>query len=158
LAQSDVLAPAREGQLQCYVPNVEAKTCESLAGYSFDAQGGIVSQGEVLISPAQPLVVMSMSSPVTVRNGALCGPMTAEDLQRASFTIDGAPADAAQTQSIRAMLTQQLAGLLGVDVCTTFTPDSGGFRAEASFNGTPQPMLTQRVIWVGADEGYRVAP
>ena len=156
-AQTDVLAPAREGQLQCYVPNAPAKTCQSLAGYSFDAQGGIMSQGDVMVMP-QPLIVMRVSTPVALRNGAVCGPISPEDLQRATFTIDGVAANETETQNIRAALAQQLAGLLNVDVCTTFTPESGGFRADATFNGAPRPEMTQRVIWVRPDDGWRVAP
>ena len=40
-ANADPLAKARTGELQCYRPNTEAKTCAVLSGYSF--QGSAIS-------------------------------------------------------------------------------------------------------------------
>ena len=62
---ADVLAPARQGQLQCFEPNVTAKTCQSLGGYMFAANGVIDNVAWVLIMP-QPVVIMRISSPVVV--------------------------------------------------------------------------------------------
>ncbi|MEZ5960806.1 MAG: hypothetical protein R3C30_10340 [Hyphomonadaceae bacterium] len=155
--QADVLGPARAGQLQCFEPNVSAKTCQSIGGYTFNTNGVIDNTAQVLVMP-QPVIVMNVTSPVTVRNNAICGPLTAEDIQRASFTIDGAPASAADTAEIRSGLTEQLAPILNVEGCVTLTPDGDGFRADTSINGAPQPQLVQRVIWIGANDGWSVAP
>ena len=38
-AVADPLAPARIGDLQCYRPDPVRKTCRSLAGYAFAADG-----------------------------------------------------------------------------------------------------------------------
>ncbi|MEZ5958376.1 MAG: hypothetical protein R3C27_14325, partial [Hyphomonadaceae bacterium] len=110
-----------------------------------------------LIMP-NPAVIMNVTSPVTVRNNAICGPLTAEDIQRASFTINGAAATAEDTAAIRSGLIEQLAPILNVEGCVTLTPDGEGFRADTSINGAPQPNLTQRVLWIGANDGWRVAP
>lgn len=154
---ADALAPARAGQLQCYAPNTAHKTCQSLAGYAFAADGTINNSADTLILQ-QPAIVMRTNVPVIVRSGAVCGPIRAEDLQGATFTIDGAPATAQQTETMRAQLAQQMAGILNVDICTTYVADGDGFRAEASFNGAPRPDLNQHVIWVGANDGWTVAP
>ncbi len=154
---ADPLAPARAGQLQCFEPNVAAKTCQSIGGYTFQANGVIDNPAHVLISPA-PVIVMHINSTVTVRNNAICGPIAAADIQRATFTVDGAAASEADTTDIRGVLTQQLAPALGQETCMTMTPDGAGFRADTSVGGVPQPQQTQRVIWVGANDGYRVAP
>lgn len=153
----DVLAPARAGQLQCFEPNPVAKTCQSIGGYTFNANGSIDNAAQVLIMP-QPAVIMNVTSPVTVRNNAICGPLTADDIQRASFTIDGAAASADDTAAIRSGLTEQLAPILNVEGCVTLTPDGDGFRADTILSGAPQPQMVQRVIWVGANDGWRVAP
>lgn len=154
---ADPLAPAREGRLQCFEPNVAAKTCQSISGYTFQANGVIDNPAHVLISPA-PVIVMHVNSPVTVNNNAVCGPIAAGDIQRATFTIDGAAASEADTADIRGALVQQLAPALGHETCMTLTPDGEGFRADTTIAGVPQPQQTQRVIWVGANDGYRVAP
>ncbi|MBK8544536.1 MAG: hypothetical protein IPL62_13885 [Caulobacteraceae bacterium] len=106
---ADVLAPARAGQLQCFEPNVTAKTCQSLGGYTFQANGVIDNPAQVLISPS-PAIIMTINSPVAVRNNAICGPLAAADIQRATFTIDGAPAERNRHgRNSFAALTQQLA-------------------------------------------------
>ncbi len=153
----DVLAPARAGQLQCYEPNVAAKTCQSIGAYAFNANGVIDNTADVLIMP-QPVVVMRVISPVTLRGGAICGPLTTTDIEGATFTIDGAAASPEDTQAIKTALTQQLAPMLNVETCISLTPVDGGFRADTAMAGTPRPDLAQRVIWVRPEDGYRVAP
>lgn len=156
-AQTDVLAPARQGELQCYAPNVQAKTCGAMAGYTFDAQGKISNVSDVLIYP-NPAIVMHMTSPVEVRDGAVCGPLRQDDIDHATFTVDGQIPLAEDTQTIRTQFAQQTATLIGVDICTTYTPaDAGAFRADATVGGTPHPEMTQTVIWVRPSEGYHVA-
>ena len=157
VAQQDGMAPAREGQLHCYMPNVERKTCQSLAGYSFDGDS-VSSSGAVLIMP-QPLIVMSMTSSATMRDGALCGPLTQADLDSAHFTIEGAAASPEDEANMRIALAQQLAPLMNRDMCTRFTPaPGGGLVAESTLDGTPRPELNQPVIWVRPDDGYSVGP
>ena len=105
-----------------------------------------------------PVIIMTINSPVTVRNNAICGPLAAADIQRATFTISGAAASETYTTDIRTAWMQQLAPLIGQETYLTVTPDVDGFRAATTIGGVPQPQQTQRVIWVGANDGYRVAP
>lgn len=158
LAQSgDVLAPARQGQVQCFVPNAAAKTCQSIGSYAFNANGVIDNVSETLIMP-QPVVVMRASSPVVVRNNAICGPLTEADIARATFTIDGRPATEQETANIRAGLTQQLAPMFNVDMCVSVTAVDGGYRADSTVGGAARPDLAQPMLWVRPEDGYRVAP
>src|SRR5262249_22807421 len=131
-AQADVLAPARQGDLQCYAPNTQAKTCAAMAGYTFDAQGNISHVGDIVIYP-NPVIVMHMTSRVVVRDGAVCGPLRQEDIDHATFTVDGQTPLAEDMQTIRTQFAQQAASLLNVDICTTYTPaDGGALRADAT--------------------------
>ena len=155
--ENDVLAPARAGQLQCFEPNVANKTCASLGGYSFAADGAIQNVAEILIMPS-PLIVMRVSAPVTVRNNAVCGPLSAADIDRATFTVGGALATVEEATQIKAAMQQQLAPMIDVETCMTLTPNGDVLRADTTLGGTPRPDLSQRVIWVGANDGYRVAP
>jgi hypothetical protein len=153
---ADVLAPARVGQLQCFEPNATAKTCQALGGYTFASSGVIENAAEVLITPSAPVIVMRVTTPVTIRNNAICGPITPADIARATFTVDGAPASEAQTASIRSSI--QESPMMNVDTCISVTPVDGGLRAETSIGGTPRPEMNQRVVWVNANDGWRVAP
>ena len=158
LAQSgDVLAPARQGQVQCFVPNAAARTCQSIGSYAFNANGAIDNTSEILIMP-QPVVVMRTTSPVTVRNNAICGPLTAEDIARSTFTIDGRPATEQETANIRTGLTQQLTPMFNVEMCVSVSAVDGGYRADSTVGGTARPDLAQPMLWVRPGDGYRVAP
>ena len=44
------IAPAAQGQLQCYTPDVARRTCRSLAAYKSKANGAIDNTAIVLIS------------------------------------------------------------------------------------------------------------
>lgn len=153
----DVLAPARTGQLQCFEPNVAAKTCQSLGGYTFHANGGIDNTAEILLAPS-PVIIMRATGPVTVENNAICGPLRAEDIDNATFTINGAPAGEPEAANLRAAMRQQLAPLIGVQTCVSLTQEGDIFRTNSTIAGTLRPELAQRMIWVGANDGWRVAP
>lgn len=153
-AQTEPLGPARQGQVQCFEPDAANKICAAMASYAFAADGAINNTSDVLIFP-EPAIVMHISSPVTVRDGAVCGPIRQTDIDAASFTIDGQAAGADNTQMIRSQMQEQLASMIGVEVCSRFVPDGDHLRAVATAGGRPQP--DQRVIWVNASDGYRVA-
>lgn len=154
---ADPLAPARTGQLQCFEPNLAAKTCQSIGAYTFHANGVIDNPAQILISPS-PAIVINVNSPVTVRGNAICGALAAADIERATFTIYGVATTADETAEIRSNLARELAPIIGQESCLTLTPDGNGFRADTTMGGVPQPQLVQRVIWIGANDGYRVAP
>lgn len=156
-AQSEPLGPARHGQVQCFEPDAANKLCAAMASYTFAPDGTINNASEVLIFP-EPVIVMRISSPVTVRAGAVCGPIRQQDIDRAQFTIDGQAAGDENAQTIRGQMAQQLASMINVEVCTTFVPVDGGLRADAVVGGTARPDLVQHVMWVRPADGYHVAP
>ena len=154
--QGDVLAPARAGQLQCYTPDQVRKTCRALASYRLRPDGSYENQATVLVAQ-QPFIVMSTSSPVTVRNGAVCGPLAREHLQAAQFAINGQRASAEDAAYLREQLAQ-MPGFLGDEICTTYTPSGEGFRADITVNGAAHGGEGSTVIWVRPEDGYSVAP
>jgi hypothetical protein len=153
-AQTEPLAPARQGQVQCFEPDAANKLCAAMASYAFTADGVISNTSDVLIFP-EPAIVMHVTSPVTVRDGAVCGPIRSQDIDAASFTIDGQPAGDDNAQMIRSQMREQLAAMINVEVCSRFVPDGDRLRAVATIGGRAQP--DQHVVWVRPEDGYRVA-
>jgi hypothetical protein len=154
LQAADPLAPAREGRLQCHSPDMARKTCASLAGYTFSADGTILNQAEVLLTPS-PVIVMRQEDAVVVRDGAVCGRFGG--FEDAVFTLDGQPAPQVVADTIRAQLAAAFARL-GTEGCTRYAPQGDGWRAEVSIDGVARPDLNQPVIWVSPADGYAVRP
>lgn len=154
-AQQDLLAPARAGEVQCFTPNVLRKTCSAISTYTAHTDGTFENRSQVLVA-RQPFIVMTSSSPVTVRNGSVCGPVTNEHLQAAQFTIDGQAAGDDNSAYLREQVAQ-MPGFLANEICAAYTRTGDGIRAEYTINGA-RAAETSQFIWVRADEGYRVAP
>ncbi|MGH7024794.1 MAG: hypothetical protein ACREEB_14560 [Caulobacteraceae bacterium] len=151
------IAPASQGQAQCYSPNLAAKTCASIAVYARNAAGVIQNTATVLIAKDPP-VTMTTVSPVTATNNRLCGSTRAEDLNAATFTVGGAPADDARALQLHEGVNRAFAPIIDHTLCVTFVADGSQFVAHSALDGLPRPGLDQRVMWVSLADGWKVAP
>jgi hypothetical protein len=151
------LGPAREGKGQCYSPDAAAKTCRSIAWYRWDDKGFITNRAEVALNATDAALVMTNETSVAVKDGAVCGPIRVEDLVEATFTVNGQPAEAAVTDHLRQAVASAWASRDRSLICTTYTPDGDGFRAEPTVNGVARADLSEHVIWIAKDDGWRVA-
>ena len=94
------IAPAAQGQLQCYTPDVARRTCRSLAAYKSKANGAIDNIAIVLISQS-PSISMTTVSPVVIKANQVCGLIRPRDIDAARFALGDRPADPAQTATLR---------------------------------------------------------
>lgn len=156
-AQTDLLAPARAGKLQCYTPDAADRSCRALIAYSFAAGGKVVSRSETVLSPDDP-ILMKRRAELTLRGGALCGRVQAGDLDQATFTIAGRAASPSETAILRARAKSEYAEIFGKEICTSFKPARGGLEAGMTLDGVPQPDVTDQVVWVDAKDGWVVGP
>lgn len=156
---TDPLAPAANGAMQCYTPNVSAKTCRSMASYTRNPDGSYRNVATVLLATDNDFT-LELATTVTVRAGAVCGTIKREDLMGGTLRINGQmlPADQAAPLLTRIAAGFDSIGMLESEICTRYTPDGDGLKAEATLNGTPRPDTAQHVIWVTPGEGYKVAP
>lgn len=151
----DPLASARAGKLQCANPNVEKKTCMGLSSYKLNPDGSFESTTTIVIAP-QPLVTMEVKAPGTVKDGALCGPIRKADFEAATLKVDGKPLDEAKASTIRTQVVGAITPMLDKMGCARETPDGAGFKVEVTLDGVAHPEMTQRVLWVKPDEGYKL--
>lgn len=150
--RTDILQPARQGQIQCFQPNIYARTCKIMAAYSFADDGGIQSTAQMLMDETGPAVLV-LTSPVVIKDRSVCGNL--ENLPNAHFVVAGQPATSGQEAGYRLMLS--VAPRRG-EVCARWVGDGNGYMAYGSLDGKPKRDLDQRMIWVEPGEGYRVAP
>jgi hypothetical protein len=154
---ADPLAPAWAGQVQCYAPNVARHTCLSIGSYAKGADGAVASTAVVLLA-SRPQIVMRSTAPVTVRGAAVCGVLAARDLETATFTLDGEPADPADAAEIRKAIAPSYAPMLNRELCSIFVPGEPDMRAQVSVDGRRRPELDLPVRWISPAEGYEVKP
>ena len=154
---ADPMAPALAGQIQCFTPNVAAKTCQAIAKYTRNGDGSWTGVSTLLLAPA-PVVTMTSSSSATLTNGALCGIIKREDFANATVAVGGVPLPAEQASTITGQVLAAVTPMIGQNACTSWKPEGNVLVAETTLNGTARPELTQRFIWVNAADGYTVAP
>jgi hypothetical protein len=151
------IARAEKGDVQCYQPDKARKTCQSIASYKTMPDGKIQNTAIVLVG-LKPVVVMRTATLVSIKNGQVCGPIKQADIDRATYTVDGAPATPRQVEVLHQQMTDSMATLLNADICTAYPPSGDGLTARETVDGVAQPRLDQHVIWVSPADGYKVAP
>jgi hypothetical protein len=154
----DPIAPAANGQLQCYSPNTTRKTCNSLASYKPGANGAIDNLAVVLISK-DPAVTMETVTPVNIKAGQVCGKIRSQDLDAAKFRVGGQLLDAKQAAPLREQMRRSYINIFDREICTAYINQDGILVAKATMEGVPMPATTdQRVLWVSPGDGYKVSP
>ena len=150
------LAPAGEGKLQCFVPDMARRTCQTVDAYARDASGRIQNTSTVVVS-ADPPITMTTRAPVILREGRVCSAVRDEDIAQASFTVAGKPADPRQTADLRTHMSQAIKPLVGHEVCTAYTQSGAAFVAHSYLDGAPQTD-SEAFIWVSPSDAWKVAP
>lgn len=151
------LAEAAQGKLQCYTPDAARKTCQSLAGYGVNNHGAIENTAVVLLSQI-PTVTMRTVSLIEIKTDRVCGYIRPLDIESATFTVSGRPAQAAETTMLRRDVQMVVKSSFDREICTAYFPDGEGLRAKVNLGGVPHPEMDQKVIWVSPSDGYTVGP
>lgn len=158
MQDADPLARARAGELQCDGPDLAHRTCKAISNYVFAADGAVTNQSESVISASGPMI-MRTTSHVSVRDGAVCGPVSGEDIDQAQIIFGGKPVSGQQADQVKAQLKSGLGPLLGAEVCTRFAPAEHGYTTQVTVNGQAAPAdAGVQVIWVKPGDGWTVAP
>lgn len=152
----DPLAPAASGMLQCYTPNVEARTCRAMAAYRPNSAGGYDNTA-IVLAASDPVAILETVSQVIVREGAVCGFLRREDIVAGSLRIDGELLADRDAAPLLERIASALAALEGQEICTTYIPSGDHLIARATVGGSSMGP-DDIVIWVSPQDGYRVAP
>ena len=160
-ASQDVgpLEPGRAGKLQCYGPNVAAKTCTAIGAYRFDADGTIWNDARNMIN-ASPQIVLHATGKVYVKNGAECAhpENRAEEITR--IDLNGAPLEGAQFTTVRQQIADNINLVLGEgEFCSTYTPNiDGTLKAAGTITRLARPEFESVALWVEPNAGWTLAP
>jgi hypothetical protein len=150
------ISEASAGKLQCYNPDRERRTCQSLAGYALDPAGKILNTATVLIS-GQPLITMETVSEVIIKDGQVCGAILRKDIDNARIVVNGQQLPRGQAEPLRQQIVMAFEPALGHEICTRYVRQADAYVASATDNGKPMEPETE-VLWVAREDGWRVAP
>ena len=126
-----------------------------MGGYSFGADGKILNKAEVVLQDS-PLVTMTTVSPVTVKDGAICGPLSGVD--KAQIAVRGHRLPEGEAAPIRAQLRESMASILGKEVCTTYRRSGEWWIATVTMDGVARQDMSDTLLWAPASAGYTVQP
>lgn len=152
----DPLAPAADGKMQCYTPNAERKTCRSIGAYSANGDGTFTNTATILLS-SEPVIVMESLTPVSIKAGAVCGTLKAEQVAAARLTMNGKALPAEEAQPILTQISTAMQNVFGKEICTTYVPSGEDFVTKVTIDGAAS-WGNDTVKRVAPGDGYTVAP
>ncbi len=155
---SQPLAKADKGFAQCYEPDDDAKTCQSIATYKKTTDGNWENTALVLISHTQPVTLETVSL-VSVKNGAVCGYVRADDVMKGTLRFSGQPLPSEKAAAVLPKIAESMASVFDKEICTRYLPGPDGLLVtKATIEGGKPEIPEQRVKWVLPSDGYTVAP
>jgi hypothetical protein len=149
------ISKAEEGKMQCYRPDVEKKTCQSIASYQ--RTGPEAYDNKALISLSAN-VTLEMHTPVIIKSGSVCGFVKAQDVLDGTLRFNGVPVEAERAKPILEQVAEAMAAITDKEICTEYRMSGNDLAARVSVGGTYQPDHDQTVKWIGPDDGYIVTP
>lgn len=132
-------------------------TRKRLASYRLVEGSTYSNTASILISPKGP-VIFETTSPVTLKDGSVCGVMKPEDVSSGRIRVAGKLLDHAQAAPILANMATALSGMMNKEICVTYERSGEGLVEKAVIDGVYQADQDQAVEWVAPDAGYVVAP
>lgn len=152
-AQTDPLAPAREGKYMCVVPNKEKKTCVGTTSYKIT--GNSYESTTWLFLAPSPLLTMQVQTKGAVTGDQLCETMKLADFQAGTVHLNGQPADDATSGAVKSQIAGAIGPLDGKTICSEFKPaEDGQLLNQVTIDGTVRSDLSQKFIWVSQKDGY----
>lgn len=151
------IAPAAEGKLQCYSPDLVAKTCAGLGSFRFAPNGVIETRAEAVVSNS-PAIIMRSVYTVRVKGRLECTKVRPRDVAAASFVVDGRLATPAETAALRSNIQSANTSVIGHEACEVYVPNGEALTARMIVAGAPRPDLDRKMIWVSPSDGFQVAP
>lgn len=154
-APPNPLALAEKGQLQCYRPDVQKKTCQSIAAYRRTGPGTYDNKALVALAPNATL---ETDTPVVIKAGAVCGFVRAQDVLAGTLRVDGRIVEPDKAKPILERVAQAMAPMADKEICTRYEPSGMDLAAKAFVEGAERPDLNVTVKWITPSEGYTVTP
>lgn len=154
-ASANPLTLAEKGQLQCYRPDLQKKTCQSIAAYHRTGPG---TYDNTALIPIGASATLETHTPVVIKGSAVCGFIRVQDTIAGTVRVSGQVLDAERAKPVLERLAQAMAPLVGKEICTKYELAGTDFVAKISIGGSYRSDQDERVKWISPADGYTVAP
>lgn len=149
------IAKAESGELQCYRPDVQNRTCESIASYERTGPGTYDNRAVIALGNGATL---ETHSPVVIRGDSVCGFIRSQDLTAGTLRVGGKVMPAEAAKPVLERMVHAMASLADKEICTRYERSGAAFTAKISIAGTYQPDKDEAVKWIDPADGYTVTP
>lgn len=149
------LVLAEGGKLQCYRPDVQKKTCQSIAAYRRSGPG---TYDNTALIPVGPDATLETHTPVVIKGHAVCGFIRSQDTIAGMLRVGGQVLAPEKAKPILERIAQAMAPMADKEICTTYEPAGTDFMAKVSIGGSYRSDQDETVKWISPADGYTVTP
>lgn len=149
------LALAEKGFLQCYRPNAQDKTCQSIATYQRTGPGEYENKAVI---PVSNEATLETHTPVVIKGDAVCGSIRTQDITAGILRVGGLPLDPDAAKPILEQIAQGFGPVADKEICTRYEPSGTDFTAKIVVAGSYLADQDVTVKWIGPADGYTVTP
>ena len=146
---------AEKGELQCYRPDVQKKTCQAIASYRRTGPG---TYDNTALFPVADDATLETHGPVVIQGRAVCGFIRGQDAIAGTLRVGGKVLDPEKAKPILERIAQVMAPMADKEICTTYEPAGADFMARISIGGSRRPDQDEAVKWITPADGYTVTP
>jgi len=155
---AEQMAPAKQGMLQCQMPDVFFKTCFSLSKVYQTGPSTWVFDTQIVVDPQSP-VIASIKETASVRGSEICKAANAIDVSKFTFSLEGRPIPAGESAKYRAKLRKYYEAFAKKMICTQVVPSEQDMEmVQVTVNGKRFPAGDYAMKWVSLKDGWKVAP
>ena len=146
---------AEKGELQCYRPDVQKKTCQSIAAYRRTGPG---TYDNMALIPVAADATLETHTPVVIKNNAVCGFIRGQDTIAGTLRVGGQALDPEKAKPVLERIAQAMAPMAEQEICTTYEPEGADFIAKITIGGSYRSDQDEAVKWISPADGYTVTP
>lgn len=151
------LAQSAHGRIECHDPNLQTHTCRSMETYRPLGGDRFENDSTVLVAPNPPIALRVLQT-VELKDGAVCGRLTAESITQGTLWVAGAPVPSAKAAPILAKLVQAMTPMIGKTACSHYEKTGEDWVVKGEIEGVATPAPPVKAIFVRPEDGYSVAP
>lgn len=149
------LVLAENGGRQCYRPDVQKKTCQSIASYRLTGPG---TYENIALIPVGANATLETRTPVVIKGSAVCGVIRGQDTIAGTLRVGGRVIEPEKARRILDRIANAMAPLADKEICTTYVPAGTDLMAKVFIGGSYRSDHDETVKWISPTDGYTVTP